>query len=283
MSHTSDPNKKKLPLSRVVILLLACSLFVYSGFQLWSYFSENRGSAQLQQELIDQAVVTIPLPTETIPENTGVSTEPPVVRPPIYVDFDLLQAQNPDVVGWIYSEGTIINYPIVQGADNQQYLRRTYDGKKSNLGSIFLDFRNLSDFSDLNNLIYGHNISSGQMFAPLAGYRDQSYYEEHPVMWLLTPDRAWRIDLVAGMVVPSDSEVYEIYSYPEELQAGLEYAVAQSTFEADGLDPESIEQIVTLSTCVYDFRDARYVVLGSLVEVAYPNPPAQELQTDPTE
>lgn len=276
MSHASDQNNNKLPLSRVLILLLACGIFLYSGVQLWSYFSENRGGEQLQQELIDQAVVTIPAPTETNPEESDAATEPPVERPPIYVDFTVLQAQNPDVVGWIYSEGTIINYPIVQGEDNQQYLRRLIDGTWSALGTIFLDFRNLSDFSDLNNLVYGHNISSGQMFAPLPSYREQDYYEAHPVMWLLTPEKAYRIDLIAGFVVPSDSVVYEIYSYPEDLQEGLAYAVSKSTFDAADVDMESVERIVTLSTCVYDYRDARYVVLGSLVEVGYPEPPVQE-------
>lgn len=281
MSQASDQNK--LPLSRVLILLLACGIFLYSGVQLWSYFSENHGGEQLQQELIDQAVVTMPASSETIPEESAAATEPPVERPPIYVDFSLLQEKNPDVVGWIYSEGTIINYPIVQGEDNQQYLRRLYDGTRSTLGSIFLDFRNLSDFSDLNNLVYGHNISSGQMFAPLPSYRDQAYYEAHPVMWLLTPDKAYRIDLIAGFVVPSDSVVYEIYSYPEDMQEGLAYAVSKSTFDAEGVDLESVERIVTLSTCVYDYLDARYVVLGSLVEVGYPKAPVQQPQVENAE
>ena len=89
-------------------------------------------------------------------------------------------------------------------------------------------------------------------------------------MWLLTPDKSYRIDLIAGMVVPSDSEVYEIYSYPEDLQAGLEYVLANSTFDAGDVDAAAVERIVTLSTCSYDYNDARYVVIGSLIEVAAP-------------
>ena len=270
MSHTSENNTKKMPLSRLLILVLACGIFLYSGFQLYSYFTENRADEQLQQDLIGQAVVIATEPIQTVPEEGTVPATEPVEQPPISVDFTVLREQNPDVVGWIYCEGTIINYPIVQGEDNQQYLRRRYDGTKSTLGSIFLDFRNLSDFSDLNNLIYGHNIRSGQMFAPLMSYRDQAFYEEHPVMWLLTPDKAYRLDLIAGLVVPSDSEVYGIYSYPEELMTGLEYVISHSTFTAGSVDLESVERIVTLSTCSYDFNDARYVVIGSMHEVAYP-------------
>lgn len=270
MSHASDEKNNKMPLSRILLLVLACALFLLSGYQIVSYFQENQTGDQLQQELIDQAVVVETKPPQTAPAESAPSATEQVEHPPISVDFAVLQAQNPDIVGWIYCEGTVINYPILQGVDNQQYLRRLYDGTQSTLGSIFLDFRNLSDFSDLNSLVYGHNIRSGQMFAPLSSYREQSYYEEHPVMWLLTPDTAYRIDLIAGLVVPSDSEVYEIYSYPEDLLEGLEYVLSQSTFDAGDVDPESVERIVTLSTCSYDYNDARYVVIGSLNEVAYP-------------
>ena len=270
MSHTSDEKNSKMPLSRLLILLLACAAFLFSGFQVVSYFRENRAGEALQQELIDQAVIPATQPTQTAPPDSTLPSAAPVEQPPISVDFAVLQAQNPDVVGWIYCEDTVINYPILQGEDNQQYLRRLMDGSKSNLGSIFLDFRNLSDFSDLNSLIYGHNIRSGQMFAPLDSYREQSYYEAHPVMWLLTPRTAYRIDLIAGLVVPSDSEVYTIYSYPEELQAGLEYVLSHSTFDAGEVEPESVGRLVTLSTCSYDFNDARFVVIGSLNEIPYP-------------
>ena len=270
MSHASQEHPNKMPLSRILILVLACGIFLFSGYQIFDYFTENRSGEQLQQELIDQAVVVATEPVATVPAQSVPPTTEPVERPPISVDFAVLREQNPDIVGWIYSEGTVINYPILQGVDNQQYLRRLYDGTKSTLGSIFLDFRNLSDFSDLNSLVYGHNIRSGQMFASLSSYREQEYYEEHPVMWLLTPDKSYRIDLIAGMVVPSDSEVYEIYSYPEDLRSGLEYVLSNSTFDAGDVDAASVERIVTLSTCSYDYNDARYVVIGSLIEVAAP-------------
>ena len=272
MSHTSHENNHKMPLSRILILVLACGIFLFSGYQILDYFTENRSGEQLQQELIEQAVVVATEPEQTAHAESVPPTTEFVERPPITVDFAVLQAQNPDIVGWIYSEGTVINYPILQGEDNQQYLRRLYDGTKSTLGSIFLDFRNLSDFSDLNSLVYGHNIRSGQMFASLSDYRDQAYYEEHPVIWLLTPDKDYRIDLLAGLVVPSDSEVYEIYSYPEELLEGLEYVCSESTFDPGVVDLEAVERIVTLSTCSYDYNDARYVVIGSLKELADPDP-----------
>lgn len=287
MASENQKKRNKLSLGKLLILVAACAMFLYSGSQLWSYFSENRANAQDQQALIDEAVVVLPAedPTEakeTDPavgvdqtDETTAPTEPtePVETAPIYVDFEKLNQQNEDIIGWIYSEGTVINYPIIQGESNQDYLYRSHTGAYNSNGCIFMDFRNLPDFSDHNNIIYGHNMPTGVMFASLKKYMEQSYYEEHPVIWILTPEKAFRVDLIAGMVTPSDSDTYELFSYTEDLQERLEYALSQSTFDAGEVDISSIEHVVTLSTCTYEYATARYVVIGNLVEVAYPTPP----------
>ena len=192
------------------------------------------------------------------------------------MDFETLQSQNPDIVGWIYCPDTNINYPIVQGDSNQAYLYRSHTGERNANGSIFLDFRNLRDFSDFNNIIYGHNMGVGEMFGTLKQFADQKFYEEHPVMWLLTPDKAFRLDLIAGMVTPSDSETYELFSYQEDLHERMEYALSHSSFDAGEVDISRIQQVLTLSTCSYEYATARYVVIGSMVEIGYPEPPAAE-------
>lgn len=284
MGSENQKKSNRLPLGKVLILIAAVAMFLYSGSQLWSYFSENRANAQDQQELIDEAVVVLPAAENTepkaedptdAPDQTGETTAPtePVETAPIYVNFEKLKKQNEDIIGWIYSEGTVINYPIIQGEDNQSYLYRSHTGERNSNGCIFMDFRNLPDFSDHNNIIYGHNMPTGVMFASLKNYTEQSYYEEHPVIWILTPDKAFRVDLIAGLVTPSDSDTYELFSYTEDLQERLEYALSQSTFDAGEVDISTIEHVVTLSTCTYEYATARYVVIGNLVEVAYPVPP----------
>lgn len=291
-----EPDKKKkkrIPLARVLVLLAAGAVFLYSASQLLTYFLDNYNNAREHQELIDQAVVVIqPQPAETQPEEqdaaegateatvaTGEETVPieiPVETAPIYVDFDSLQAQNPDIVGWIYCPDTNINYPIVQGESNQEYLYRSHTGAPNANGSIFMDFRNLRDFSDFNNIIYGHNMGSGVMFGTLKEYTKQAFYDAHPTMWLLTPDKAFRLDLIAGLVTPSDSDSYEVFSYIEDLHERMEYAISQSGFDTGEIDVSEIRQVVTLSTCSYEYATARYVVIGSMVEVGYPEPPETE-------
>lgn len=283
-----DKKKKRIAPGRLLVMCAALAVFLYSGNQLLTYFLDNYRNDKQQQDLIEQAVVVLPPQTEqTRPtqapgaeqegtEASAPAPTEPVETAPIYVDFETLQSQNPDIVGWIYCPDTNINYPIVQGESNQSYLYRSHTGERNANGSIFLDFRNLRDFSDFNNIIYGHNMGVGEMFGTLKQFADQKFYEEHPVMWLLTPDKAFRLELIAGMVTPSDSETYELFSYQEDLHERMEYALSHSSFDAGEVDISLITQVLTLSTCSYEYATARYVVIGSMVEIGYPEPPAAE-------
>ncbi|MBQ6583391.1 MAG: class B sortase, partial [Mogibacterium sp.] len=80
------------------------------------------------------------------------------------VDFDELLKINPDVQGWLYQKDTVINYPVVQGQDNDEYLHTLVDGTWSGGGTLFVDYRNQSNFGDFNSIIYGHHMKDGSMF-----------------------------------------------------------------------------------------------------------------------
>lgn len=207
---------------------------------------------------------TLPAETEATPatEPKPTQTEPtvPAETAPLSVDFDYLQDINQDVVAWIYSEDTPINYPVVLSADNSDYLHRLLDGTYNAAGTLFMDFRNSGDFSEENSIIYGHHMNNGSMFASLEMYRTQSYYDEHPVLYLLTPDADYKLELIAGKTVHADDQImYSTNLTVEEAQERME----NSDFQADvTLDPQ--DHFVTLSTCAYSFHGARYVVTGVL-------------------
>ena len=171
---------------------------------------------------------------------------------------------NPNIVGWLYSEGTPINYPVVQGTDNSYYLTHLYDGTYNANGCLFLDCRVNRDFSSLHSIIYGHYMRSGAMFASLAGYKDQSYYEEHPTLMLMATDENYTVALFAGYVASVDDPAWEVvFSDASAFEAWLIQAQERSTFDSS-VKPTSNDRILTLSTCSYEFNNARYVVLGVL-------------------
>lgn len=239
-------------------LLLA--IFLYAASQIVSYLRAENENRQLSEDLIEKAVHTPP-PSSQAPDSSEPQSPETV---PIEVDFETLWQENEDIVAWLYCENTPIHYPIVQGNDNNYYLRRLLNGEYNINGTIFLDYRCQSDFRDFNSIIYGHHMKSGEMFGTLPNYKDQEYYDEHPVMYLLTPEQNYKIELVAGYITPSDSDTYSLPNTAEEKKAFLEHALQESTF-VSSVSVNETDSFVSLSTCSYEYENARYVVVGRLV------------------
>lgn len=188
--------------------------------------------------------------------------------PPIQVDFEALQAVSTDVVGWLYCEDTTINYPVLLGVDNNKYLRHDYTGAYNMDGSIFIDCDCKGDFSFAKTIVYGHHMNFGAMFGCLEDWADQSYYDGHPVMWLLTPTQDYRIDLFSGLHTSAYSDLYQVIEKPgDELNVYLKEVLEQSLFTAQGVQLDPKGHYVMLSTCAYVFDNARFVLNGLLVPV----------------
>jgi len=182
---------------------------------------------------------------------------------PIEVDFSVLQPKIPDLRGWIYCPDTPIHYPVVQGKDNRYYVRRMPTGEANHSGSIFLDRRNPSDLSGRYNLIHGHNMQDTSMFGTLPNYKDQAYYDEHKLVYLLTPDGDYVIELFAGFTAPHDDSIYTIPATGKERMRIAQECIGRSDFTSE-VRPQEDDQLIILSTCDYTFDEARYVVIGIL-------------------
>ena len=207
---------------------------------------------------------------ETAEETSGRLFNPPVDSEvcPIEVDFAALQEQNSDVVGWLYCPDTVINYPICQCDDNMWYLHRDLNGSYSSYGTLFVECLCQPGFDNYNTIIYGHHMNDGKMFAKLVDYTYQSYYDEHPILYLLTPDANYRIELFTGYVTEMTSDTYNIsFDTSDSYSAWLEKISSQSKFTQDKVTPSTDYATITLSTCTYDYDDARFVVQGKLVPI----------------
>jgi len=187
-----------------------------------------------------------------------------------FIDFASMRELYPDIIGWLQSEGTVINYPVVQTDNNDFYLSHLPDKSRNKLGSIFCDYRNAPDFSGQNIFIYGHHMESGNLFGSLKYYADQSYYERYPTMFLFTPAADYTIVLVAGYVLDS---AYESPPSGFADQAALDSYLTEiknrSVFKS-GVSVELGDQIVFLCTCtpsrIRSSASERFVLVGKLVE-----------------
>lgn len=181
------------------------------------------------------------------------------------VDFKALSRINPDIVGWIICEDTRINYPVVQGDDNVYYLKHLFDGKYNGAGSLFVDANNEPGFVDHNTVIYGHNMKDKSMFAVLLEYKKQEFFDRHPSMLLLTPDGNYTIELFSGYVANVKDKCWELW-FPSntEFEQWITDTKLRSSFKSP-VEVSASDRFITLSTCSYEFDNARYVVVGKLV------------------
>lgn len=246
-----------------IFIVVLCVIFFFSVAALLRILLAYRGMDALYEKAALQ--FTTMAESENISEKTEESGANPADAAPIIVDFAALQSVNEDVAGWIYCEGTTINYPVLQGENNEFYLNHTYDKKVNRAGSIFIEASNRQNFADSNTIIYGHHMKNGAMFATLNKWAEQEYYEKHPVFWLLTPKQNYRIVLFSGYMTDAASDTYTIYQgSSREFDDYVQAVYANSDFSAD-VELDSNEKFVVLSTCEYAFENARYVLHGMLV------------------
>lgn len=244
---------------RLIIGFYAAALFVYGSWQIITYYREALASKAVNDEWISRAVV------EQTDSETAVVSEA-LEQAPITVDFNYLKEQSDDIVAWLYMEDSTINYPVAQASDNQYYLNHLPDGTRNRSGTLFADYRNSGTFTDLNTVIYGHNMKNDTAFGTLELYKEPEYYEEHSVMWLLTPNKTCKLELIAGYVTSSDSPIYlQDLTWGRQMEVVTE-AMQKSTFDSGAeLQPE--DRFVSLSTCSYEYSDARYVLIGRMIEI----------------
>ena len=262
---------KKLQLLLVVISGILVGVMIFSVYKLISDKTEHK-DARVKDDSVktayqdDRPAVATPRPyAEEDLEEIVLDDEISPLNS--MYDLNAFYAEYPDAIGWIYSPNTPIDYGVVEAEDNDFYLHRFLDGDYSISGSLFADCNNHRDFSDQNTVIYGHHMNDGTKFASLVNYREPGYYAEHPVLYLSTPTMNYRVEIFAAYLTDADSDTYTFrFESDEDYLAYLQRMREQSDVDT-AVELSAKDRIVTLSTCSYEFYDARYVVQGKLVPI----------------
>ena len=195
------------------------------------------------------------------------------------VDWDALRAVNPDIVAWIYVPDSPINYPVVQGDDNEEYLHKAFDGSTgwlASAGTIFLDSTNSSDFSDRNSALYGHHMNDGSMFASLSDWQNNDEFNSHRDIYVLTPQGNYRLKTFALVKTTGDDALVQTtFSSDESYQSYIQDKLDRSvtTQQGEVLSAADIRQSMLFSTCEYSQADGRAVLFAAVVETTVANDP----------
>ena len=249
---------------RRLLILLCAMVFAASSaylghyyYQGWNHRQDSRQLEQLYKTSSSQSVSAIPegYPAEYLSK------------------FAALYAVNPDIKGWLSIDGTDFSYPVVQSdqdtAQSQYYLRRDFEGNYSDHGVPFLDYRaDVKEPSD-NLVIYGHNMRDGQMFEELLQYKNLSYYQAHPIIRFDSVYEEAQYKVVAMFItntLKAHGEIFDYHNFinaqdDEEFERFL-YSVQIRSILNTGVDVGPGDELLTLSTCSYEFKDARFVVVA---------------------
>lgn len=236
----------------VVLLIIAAVLF----FRSEKEYSEGREAYERLAQLG---------PTE---QNAEIVLEPGVELP--LLDFTEIKAVNDDVVAWLTIPTLGINYPVVQGPDNDYYLRRNVERTYNKAGSLFMDYQSSADLNDAHTIIYGHNMNDGSMFQPIVGLADQATFDANRHIILYTPTKTYLLETVGVYKTDGSDETVRRFDFADDLD--FHNYIRSKLDESVARDPEvtadSIRHLFTFSTCSYDVKDGRTIILATEVPTA---------------
>lgn len=244
-------NKTKMRRILTMILLVICIGCIAVIAWRWG---EAQRAKELQQDMVTSSVK---------------ETKDPMENP---IDFEALQKENPDIYAWITIPDTEISYPVVQNRNttdlyDEYYLNHLVDGVSGFAGAIFTQRINDTDFSDGNTVIYGHNLKNGTMFTHLHDYESQEFMDSHRTIYIYTPDHIYTYEVFAAVPFADDHLMIAYdYSSKEGTQSFVDAVMDSDGVYAQDAAISGEDQLLTLSTCMNQAPNQRYLVVAKLVE-----------------
>lgn len=282
----SRPRKRTKTLGdviRLIVMLAALAVFLYSGYTLYGFYKEYKKSSDEYDNLENSYAVDQEQESENIDNledddalqsisgqevrtvlEDGEEKTLPVLKNPI--DFTQLLSVNSDIVGWLRIRALDISYPVVQGKDNDYYLHRTFEKTDNFAGCLFVNSYNMGDFTDQNTIIYGHNMKNGSMFGKLKNFSDPEVFKKSRYFWIFTPDFIYQYRIFSASVVDKTGLTYQISFTDDEFDQFISRAYSNSVVDNQGVTVTKEDRIVTLSTCTGD-DSTRFVVMGKLAQI----------------
>lgn len=263
----------KKEIARKIVLIAASLTFLITAGYLFNYLVIQPMLAdQNSHEINETGKIDEPI-KETDPK-TGEVTKT------ISHDWDKLKKVNKDIAAWIKIDDTeYLDYPVLQSkTDNistQKYLYTDYKGNYSGYGSLFIDYRSKQGVDSKNVIIHGHHMNDGRMFAGLMGYGrtsgDLDFYKKHPIIHFDTPDgdADWKIiSVYKTNTLESQGKYFDYLTGTFASDAefmNYVYLIRERSLFDIPVDVNEKDQLLTLSTCSYEFSEFRTIVVARKV------------------
>lgn len=268
-----DSTKEKI---RKIVMDLSIITIIGCAVAFGELYNQNREQLKMEEEIKGQIV-----DTDNFDDNQYVEAwqelfaQYPQIKFPenMNLKYSYLYALNQDLVGWLNIPGTNLDVQVVQGPDNDYYLRRDFYGKSNRYGCPYMDYKNDSKYLDDNTIIYGHHMTDGLIFSNLDKYKTLEGYKESPIIEFNTLYDTYYFKVFSAFYInatPADDNNYFFnfmitdFSTDERFSKFTDELKKRSVIDT-GISVQPDDKLLTLVTCTYEFNDARFVVVGRMV------------------
>ncbi|MBR1931133.1 MAG: class B sortase [Lachnospiraceae bacterium] len=291
MKKAQEPTLNGDNIRKIIIVVCAFLALVVAGVMVFRYANQRAALKKLEEMAQQTETPQVEVVAETVEEEEPIADEtveegPMTLEqklqwykdtygievPEKNLDFaDLQENTNADIYAWIYIPNTKIDYPVLQHpTDNLYYLNYNLDGSRGYPGCIYTEDYNSKDFSDPLTVMYGHNMKNGSMFANLHLFEDTQFFEDNPYIYIYLPE-----DVLVYQVFASypHSDAHLLYgtNYSNSVEFGmyLDEVLSQRSMNCnlrEGVEVTTSDRVLTLSTCIANQADKRYLVQGVLLD-----------------
>jgi sortase B len=278
--------RKKFNLFKVIRIACATGFLVFSALFINEVFIEPYRAdkaVELTRDLYVKPSDTLTTSPTEAPAATAAPTDVTEATPTPdpnrdaqgrLLTFQDLLAENEDTKGWITVPDTNIDYVVMQSSeDPEYYLTRDFNKEKQKAGSLFLDYKSSVENHTQNLVIHGHNMTStDNMFHYLIKYKELDWYKERPVFDFNTIYQNGEWKIFAIFITNGSSQKEPLFDYTKSsFQDSAEFLNfiyqlrIRSLYQMDTVDVNENDEIVTLSTCSYEVKNYRTVIVARKV------------------
>lgn len=242
--------RQKEQLRKLIWLILTAVVLVIVA--VWYAYQQIGGQASQEPKLVVEQ--DNPSPEEAVDVETVYQVSD-AEKAALKARFDTLKQVNPETIAYIYAPGTLLDEPVVQTADNETYLSKTFDGGYDPyMGTVYMDMDNTSNFSDRLTWLFGHargeNVPDHRMFNDVNFYDQQTYFDQHPYLVVQTPERTYYYQAAYLIIVPEVTDLYRLdFADNQDFLSHMEQVRQQSVSQNSKNVLQPRDKYLVLSTC----------------------------------
>lgn len=226
------------------------------------------GDSEDEEDVVDQVVEVDALSVVADNDEEIMAQSVSVSKTPLFEAYKKLHDENENFYGWLSVDDTDIDYPVMQGPDNEFYLGHDINGKYDKYGMLLMDYNCSEEAEVPHYIVYGHNVSNGKYFGELMFYGEKSYYDYHPVIYYdsIYDSRKYEVFAVFRTSVEEAQKqhLFTTWSFEnkKEYDDMVAWAKEKSMYDT-GIVPQFGAEILTLVTCEYSQDEGRFIVMAS--------------------